>query len=81
MEEDLNAALDGILLGDLSEAEGKEEDIDSMTAKLGGQGDRLKHQVEGGRREGSSSSEEKGGVEVLSEIDFRDPKFTSTSNP
>ena len=56
MEEDLNAALDGILLGDLSEVEGKEEDIDSMTAKLGGQGHRLKHQVEGGRREGSSSS-------------------------
>ena len=56
MEEDLNAALDGILLGDLSEAEGKEEDIDSMTAKLGGQG---------GQTEASGRRRETGGVVII----------------
>ena len=49
-----------------------------MTAELGGRGDIRQQQVEGGRREGSSSEE---GVEVPSKIDLSDPKFTSTSNP
>ena len=54
-----------------------------MTAELGGRGGRRQQQVEGGRREGSSSSEEEEeeGVEEPSKTDFRDPKFTSTSNP
>ena len=61
-----------------------------MTAELGGRGNIRHKQVEGGRQKGSSLSlsleeeeeeeEEEGGIEVLSKIDFRDPRFTSTSN-
>ena len=82
VEEDLGAALDGILSGSLREEYGRGEEIDPMTSELGGRGDRRQQQVEGVRWEGSSSSsEEEVGVEVPSKIDFRDTKFTSTSNP
>ena len=59
------------------------EDIDPMTAELGGRGDRRQQQVKRGRRERLSSleeEEEEEGVEVTSKISFRDPKFTSTLN-
>ena len=45
MEEDIDVALNGILLGDLREAEGKVEEINPKTAKIGGKGDRQQKQV------------------------------------
>ena len=49
MEEDLKPALDGILSGALREADVRGEEIDTMTADIGGQGDRLQQQAEGGK--------------------------------
>ena len=82
-EEDLDDALDCNLSGSLREEEGKGEEINPMTAELGGRGYRRQQQVEGGLQEGSSleDEEEEKGIEVPSKTDFRDPKFTSTSNP
>ena len=82
VEGDLDAGLDGILSKYLREAEVRGEDIDPMTAELGGRGDRRQQQVKRGRRERLSSleEEEEEGVEVTSKIDFRDPKLTLTSN-
>ena len=51
-----------------------------MTTKLGGRGGRRKQQVEEGRRKGLLEEEEDGGGKVPSNIVFRDPNFTSTSN-
>ena len=84
MEEDIDAALDGIISGALREAEGRGKVIDSMTSVLGGKGDIRQQQAEGGQWERSSLSsleDEKEGVEVPSNIDFRNPKFTLTLNP
>ena len=52
VEEDLDAALDGILSEALREEEGIFDEIDPITAKLGGRGDRQYHQLEVGRQEG-----------------------------
>ena len=59
MEYDLNAAIDGILSGYLSNAEGRVEEIAPMTVNLEGRGDRQQNQIEGRRREGSSEEEYK----------------------
>ena len=80
VEEDLGAALDGMISGDLVEVEGGGEDIDPMTADIGRLWYIHQQQVKGGRWGGSLLLEEEG-VEVPSKINFRNSKFTSTSNP
>ena len=83
MEEDLDAALDGILSGALRYSEGPGGYIDPMTAELGGRGGQKS--VAGRRRETGGvvigGGGGRGGVEVPSKIDFCDPKFTLATNP